>query len=129
MRPSFSEIALWPLPGSPRDPSVSSDRQRPEPPQAVGTATGLVDAADLPLAAVDGIIRSVLVDPRAKAGRTEFEGHPLLLPRLEGDDDLFPRLQVFQPDHTVRISGLQNLRALQSEVLPVAIGTRNAVYG
>jgi hypothetical protein len=33
-----------------------------------------------------------------------------------------PRLQVFQPDHTVRISGFQNLRALQSEVLPVAKG-------
>jgi DNA processing protein len=29
-----------------------------------------------------------------------------LLRRLERDDDLFPTLQVFQPDHTVRISGL-----------------------
>ena len=29
---------------------------------------------------------------------------PLLLPRLERDDDLFPGLQVFQLDHTVRIS-------------------------
>jgi hypothetical protein len=48
-------------------------------------------------------------------------GIPLLLPRLERDDDLFPRLQVFELDHAVRISGLQNLRALQSEVLPVAI--------
>jgi hypothetical protein len=40
-----------------------------------------------------------------------------------------PRLQVFQPDHTARISGFQNLRALQSEVLPVAKGMRNTVYG
>ena len=40
---------------------------------------------------------------------------PLLLRRLERDDDLFPTLQVFQPNHTVGISGLQNLRALQSE--------------
>jgi hypothetical protein len=54
---------------------------------------------------------------------------PLLLRRLERDDDVFPGLQVFQPNHTVGISGLQNLRALQSEVLPVAIGSRYAVYG
>jgi hypothetical protein len=40
-----------------------------------------------------------------------------------------PRLQVFQPDHNVGISGFQNLRALQSEVLPVAIGTRNTIHG
>ena len=53
---------------------------------------------------------------------------PLLLRRLERDDDLFPTLQVFQPDHTVRISGFQNLRALQSEVLSVAVTARRAVY-
>ena len=53
----------------------------------------------------------------------------LLLPPLERDDDLLPGLQVFQSDHTVRISGLQNPRTLQSEVLPVAIGTMNSVYG
>jgi hypothetical protein len=58
-----------------------------------------------------------------------LRGMPLVLPRLERDDDLFPGLQVFEPHHAVRISGLQNLRALQSEVLPVAIGTRNTVYG
>ena len=52
---------------------------------------------------------------------------PLLLPRLECDDDLFPSMQVFHLDHAVRISGLQKLRALQSDVLPVAIGTRNTV--
>jgi hypothetical protein len=54
---------------------------------------------------------------------------PLLLRRLELDDDLFPGLQVFQPNHTVGISGLQNLRALESEVLPVTIGSRHTVYG
>jgi hypothetical protein len=54
---------------------------------------------------------------------------PLLLCRLERDDGLFPGLQVFQPDDTVGISGLQKLRALESEILPVAIGSRYAVYG
>ena len=53
----------------------------------------------------------------------------LLLRRLKCDDGLFPGLQVFQPNDTVGISGLQDLRALQSEVLPVAIGSRYAVYG
>jgi hypothetical protein len=37
--------------------------------------TGLVDAADLPLADNDGVIRPVLVDPEAAAGRAELEGH------------------------------------------------------
>ena len=54
---------------------------------------------------------------------------PLLLRRLERDDDLFPGLQVFQPNRTVGIFGLQNLRGQQSEVLLVAIGSRYAVYG
>jgi hypothetical protein len=54
---------------------------------------------------------------------------PLLLRRLERDDGLFPGLQVFQPNDTVGISGLQKLRALESEILPVAIGSRYAVYG
>jgi hypothetical protein len=36
---------------------------------------------------------------------------PLLLRRLERDDDLFPGLQVFQPNETVGISGLQDLRS------------------
>jgi hypothetical protein len=89
----------------------------------------LVDAADVLPSGVDRVILTVLVDLGTEDGRAELNGHPLLLPRLECDDDLFPRLQVFHPDHTVRISGLQNLRALQSEVLPVAIGTRNTVYG
>jgi len=34
-----------------------------------------VDATDTPLAAVDGVVRTVLVDPRAEAGRAELEGH------------------------------------------------------
>ena len=40
--------------------------QRPEPAQMVGTATGLIDAADIPLAAVDGEVLPVLVDPGAR---------------------------------------------------------------
>ena len=35
---------------------------------------------------------------------------PLLLRRLERDDDLFPGLQVFQLNDTVGVSGLQDLR-------------------
>jgi hypothetical protein len=60
-RPSSSETAPWPLPTSPPDPSASSevDGHRPEPAQAVGTATSLVDAADGPLAAIDRVVRAV----------------------------------------------------------------------
>jgi hypothetical protein len=64
----------------------------PEPAQIIGTATGLVNAANRPSAAVDGVIRSVLIGPGAKAGRTHGESHVLL---FERDDDLFPSLQVF----------------------------------
>jgi hypothetical protein len=35
----------------------------------------LIDAADIPVAAVDGVVRPVLVDPGAEAGRAELEGH------------------------------------------------------
>ena len=37
--------------------------------QAVGEPAGLIDATDLPLAAVDGVVRAILVDPGAKPGR------------------------------------------------------------
>ena len=47
---------------------IRADRQRPEPAQIVGTAAGLIDAADAPLAAIDGVVRAVLVDPGAEAG-------------------------------------------------------------
>jgi len=33
------------------------------------------NAADLPLAAIDRVVRTVLVDPGAEAGRAELEGH------------------------------------------------------
>ena len=36
------------------------------------SAAGLVDPADLPLADEDGVVRPVLVDPRAEAGRAEL---------------------------------------------------------
>src|SRR5258705_6404269 len=48
---------------------------------------------------------------------------------IKRDDDLCPALQVFQPNRTVRISGLQDLRALQGDVLLIAIGSRYTVYG
>jgi hypothetical protein len=54
---------------------------------------------------------------------------PLLLPLLERDNGLLAALQVPQLHHAVGVSGLQELRALQSDVFPVAIRTRNAVYG
>ena len=44
----------------------TGDGERPEP----TTATGLVDPADRPFAVVNGV-----VDPGAKAGRAELEGH------------------------------------------------------
>src|SRR4029077_14924177 len=53
----------------------TGDGKRPEPTQGVGTATGFVNAADCPSAAVDGVVRAVLVDPGAKAGRAHGERH------------------------------------------------------
>jgi hypothetical protein len=46
------------------------DCYRPEPAQIVGTAAGLINAPDLPLAGKDGVVRAVFVDPGAEAGRT-----------------------------------------------------------
>ena len=37
--------------------------------------TGLVVAADLPLAGNDGVVWAVLVDPGAETGRAEFQSH------------------------------------------------------
>jgi hypothetical protein len=62
----------------------------------------------------------------AKAGGKHGEGHRSA--RLERNSDFFPRLQVSELHYAVGIPGLQKLRALQGEVLPVGIGTRNAVY-
>ena len=39
----------------------------------LGVAANLIDAADIPLASEDGVVRSVLVDPGAEAGRAELE--------------------------------------------------------
>src|SRR6476619_4150127 len=48
------------------------DGQRPEPAQIVGTAARFVDAADLPLAGNDSVVRTVLVDPGAEAAQAEL---------------------------------------------------------
>ena len=55
------------------------------------------------------------------------DGSLLLRPRLERDDGLLAGLPVFQLDHTVGIPGLQKLCALLRDILPVAIGARNAI--
>jgi hypothetical protein len=58
MRPSFSEIAPWLPPELPRDRSARHrpvDGQRPEHAQTVGTASDMIDKADLPLAREDSI--------------------------------------------------------------------------
>ena len=44
-------------------------RHRPEPAQIIGTATGLVNAANRRSAAVDGVVRPVVVDSGTEAGR------------------------------------------------------------
>jgi hypothetical protein len=41
--------------------------------RVMSSPTGLVDAADFPLARVDGVIWAVLVDSGAEAGRAELE--------------------------------------------------------
>ena len=50
----------------------------------VGATAGLVDPADCPSAAVDGVVRSVLVDAGAETGRTHGEGHDDNWIRLAG---------------------------------------------
>src|SRR3981189_2279231 len=45
--------------------------------QTVGAAASLVDATT-PFALVDGVVRSILVDPGAEAGRADREGHSVL---------------------------------------------------
>jgi hypothetical protein len=51
----------------------------PEPAQTVGSAAGLINAPDLPLAGKDGVVRPVLVDAGAEAGRAHGECHRWLL--------------------------------------------------
>jgi hypothetical protein len=50
------------------------DGHRPEPAQTVGSAPGLIDAADIPVTAVDGVVRAVLVDRGAEAGFRDAQG-------------------------------------------------------
>ena len=38
-------------------------------------ATGLVNPANRPSAAVDGVVRAVLIDPGAEAGRAQDQSH------------------------------------------------------
>jgi len=47
--------------------------ERPEPTQMIGTASHLVDAADVPPSGVDRVILPVLVDPRTEARRAKFQ--------------------------------------------------------
>jgi hypothetical protein len=44
------------------------DGHGPEPAHILGTAAGLVDTTNIPLAAADDVVRAVLVDPGAKVG-------------------------------------------------------------
>ena len=44
----------------------AGDGQPLKPAQIIGTATGLVNAANRPFAAEDGVVRSVLIDPRSR---------------------------------------------------------------
>jgi hypothetical protein len=46
----------------------------PESAHSVGTAAGLINAPDLPLAGNDGVVRSV-VDAGAETGRRKIAGH------------------------------------------------------
>jgi hypothetical protein len=41
----------------------------------LGTASNFIDAADIPLPAEYGVVRAVLVDPRAEASRAHGECH------------------------------------------------------
>ena len=49
----------------------TGDGHRPKPVQLIRTAAGLVNPADCPFAAVDGVVRSVLVGTGAKARRAK----------------------------------------------------------
>ena len=45
----------------------------------IGTASNFIDAADIPLPAEYGVVRAVLVDPGAQAGRAHGERHQSLV--------------------------------------------------
>jgi hypothetical protein len=55
--------------------------QRQEPMRALRPAALLVDATHGPSAAVDGEVLPILVDPGAKSGWAELEGHLFMLAR------------------------------------------------
>jgi hypothetical protein len=48
---------------------------RPEPTHVLRSTSYLIDAADIPLAAGDDVVRAVFVDPGAKTGSAELKGH------------------------------------------------------
>ena len=80
--------------------------------------------ADIPAAAVNGVVRAVLVDPGAEAGRAELEGH--CSPWPKGRRDNVTTLQVFDLDHPVRVLALDEPRGLHREVPAVAVTARSA---
>ena len=84
--------------------SSEGSRLSTEPTHVLRSTSYLIDAADIPLATGDDVVRAVLVYAGVKAGRA---GTPSFFSAVERDDDLFPSLQVFHLDHAVRISGLQ----------------------
>jgi hypothetical protein len=121
------EIAPWPPPRSPRDLNASSGRWHSwtRTSQTVGTAAGLINAPDLPLAGTDGGVRPVLIDAQAESGRAQLEGHRS--PRPLSHRCNVATSQVFDLDHAVRILALEEARSLHRVVLSVAVGARRAV--
>jgi hypothetical protein len=76
-RPSSSETAPWPLLGSPRGPARhrTFDGQGSERPQIIGPAASLVDSAEIPLTAVEGVAGRSLSIPESRpvASSAAFE--------------------------------------------------------
>jgi hypothetical protein len=62
------------------------DGHRTEPAQTVGTAAGLINAPDLPLAGKDGVVRAVLVDAAAEPAGRSLRGIGYLTGRTAEED-------------------------------------------
>jgi len=71
--PRLHETGPWLPQNSRRHPNASWDPERRT--TRTSAAAGFVDAADVPAAAVDGVVRPILVNPGAEVRRAELKGH------------------------------------------------------
>jgi len=100
----------------PHLPGLTRCVQRPEPAQRLGACARLMTRVMAQVARV------------APACHSKVSGLNTYIPKGPLDNEHQER-QVLELDHAVRIPGLQKARGLKRDVLAIAIGAGNAVYG